>query len=1268
MPTSFADEELKDGMDAGPINEKVKLQLFVNSLGICAAPECDRRLAKLNTKLGECAHIVPRKVGSHPREDYETSLIDRSKDANLIYLCEEHHKIVDNPINASFYTAEILRAWKKEHEHWATRVKKNSLHLPPNINTIFEEMSDKLAAAANVSNNVIENLLESCEELLHSNLITEGRILLSHISLLLLKSNNSKLIAKASLLDALLLINNEEIPEAKKRLLQIIRENPNYCDAMLEYIELCDTAPEPGDKLKQIESLVRENASDHPRLLLIDLTRKYKKQEILNEQINFKKQVNDLWLNARLICLNSLFCDLDQKIEQRDSLLEKWQNVLPSSPRPHLMKVIFKTSDLLRSTTKKANLYIDALSFSKSEKKLTLTKNPLKVRDQIFWLMQEIKLEINYTIISGDFKDLSEIINITISLIEKCYFDSFIDAILMEFLVNLEIKPEQWKLIKNKIQQSRVVPSKLTLQLLFLQALKYDELYEDLEVFLRGLNDPTLGQIFQAIKVNDANKAAILINNQNDYLFSIILLQSIVKHELSIQLASLLEVDRKHQQELLFARIKVHEFHKQDRDALDLIASLDLDKAAPLALQTIERILYRNEQWHRFVLAALRLINFEGPQLHMVYLHAKLAMVYSHLGDDTNALKHAKIALKQPQDLGEETSRNILSIMGQALLMIGDPDQACQNFENYQHIKRSFHLLLEEADLYLKSNLPNKHERAISLILQAFEEVDTSDERLYLSPFALLVELANAKKILLKNELSIEDGLFVKLDGLQNNWFYIGEEKNLGAISIKPGTDNYKSLIHKPISDEINWPADRFSSPNTKRKILHIATPIAFLYQRSHEAMQNAASIGNAPIWSVQMVSGDGMFHMENLKKLFDEQFRPGNEFFETYISSPLPFSFLCKSEGGLVSAIGRLCTEKKGFIRCNNGTQKDIDSQKDTAHASLKGHACFMDGLSTLMLIESGLLETVIKALPNIGISTSAIRHLRTIAKNLEVYSSSPGRGIFIGENFEFRPKDKEREENFKNSLLKAAKILDKLPNKVIGKNYPKLEGDKNLDHILPNYFVDTLRYAQERGANILTDDALFVQAYHLIGESPIPLHFSSLSLIRALVENQEITWEAYLKYFKLLSDYRYHLLPILVDDMMRAILPTSPGGIIIPAPKNLSYFNLKFTLSSEYGVDDKTFTTILSSLFTNLISDDLVTHELANEVFTLVLSSAWGMRDKKLLPRVLFQICYQSMPGNWTSLRSRQKLESLREQLTRISCIAPLAIELPSSNIKSY
>lgn len=1269
VPTSSANEELKDGMDSGPVKEKIKLQLFVNSLGICAAPGCNQRLAELNTKLGECAHIIPRKVGSHPREDYQTSLKDRSEDANLIYLCEKHHKIIDNPINATSYTTKILRAWKIEHRNWAARVKKTSHHLPSNISTLIEEMGGKIAAAANVSETVIDNLLDSCQELIHSNNITEAGIFLSHISLLLLESNDSSLAAKAAILHVLLLINKEEIPEAKKQLLHIIKGNPNYLDAMLEYVELCDNTPEPDDELNRIETLVRDIANDHPRLLLIDLARKYKKQEIISEPIKFNKQTDDLWLNTRLICQHSLFCDLDQKLAQRDSLLEQWQKALPDSPRPHLMKVIFKTSDLLRSTAKQANHFIEALNFSKSEKKLSLTKNPLRLRDQICWIMQEIKLEVSYISISGDVRNLSEIINSMISLIGKCYFDSFIDAILMEFLINFELKPDQWRLIKCQIQESKVVPSPLSVKLLFLQALQYDELYGDLEVFLSELNDTTLGQILKAIKDKDAPTAARLINNQEDYLLSIILLQSIVKHELSIQLASLLEVTKEHQQELLLARIKVHEFHKQDKDALDLIASIDIDKAAPLALQTIERISYRNEQWHHFILAALRLLNFESPKQYKIYLHAKLAMVYSHLGDDTNAVKHAEPALKQPQGLGEETSRNILSIMGQSLLMKGDPNKACRNFENYQHIKRSFHLFLEEADLYLKSSLPDKHEKALSLILQAFEEVDTWDERLYLSAFVLLVELANAKKILLKNELLIEEGLFVKLDGLQNDWFYIGEEKNLGAILIQPGTDNYKSLIHKLISDEIDWPADRFSSPNIKRKILHIATAPVFLYQRAQEAMKNAASIGNAPIWSVQMINEDGKFHVENLKKFYNEQFRPGNEFFETYISSPLPFSFLCKSEGGLISAIGRLCTEKKGFIRCNNGTPEDIDAQKNAAHASLKGHACFMDGLSTLMLIEAGLMETVIKALPNLGISTSVVSHLRKIAKNLETYSSSPGRGIFVGGNFEFCPKDKEREENFRNRLLQAADILDELPNKVIGKIYPKLEGDKNLDHSLPNYFVDTFRYAQERGANILTDDALFVQAYNLVGESSIPLHFSSLSLIRALAENQEITWEDYFKYFALLSGYRYHLLPILVDDMLRAILPTTLGGIITPAPKNLSFFNLQFTLSSEYGVDDKTVTTILSSLFTNLILDDSVTHELANEVFVLSLPSALAKRDKVLLARVLFQICYQNMPRNWTGSKSRQKLEILKGHLTRLSwTIEPITIELLGSNFKSY
>ena len=237
-------------------------------------------------------------------------------------------------------------------------------------------------------------------------------------------------------------------------------------------------------------------------------------------------------------------------------------------------------------------------------------------------------------------------------------------------------------------------------------------------------------------------------------------------------------------------------------------------------------------------------------------------------------------------------------------------------------------------------------------------------------------------------------------------------------------------------------------------------------------------------------------------------------------------------------------------------------------------------------------------------------------------------------------------------------------MPNKVVGKTYPKSEGNINLDRMSPDYFVDAFRYAQEKEAHILTDDALFVQAYGLIGESPIPRHFSSLSLVRAMAENKQIIWDTYLKYFALLSGYRYHLLPISVDDMMQAVFPPATGGLVTSAPQNISLLNLQLILSHEYGVDDKIAASILSSFFIKLILDDSIPPEIADEIFSLTIVRSLAKRDKKLMARVLFQICRQNMPNeNWASQRSKKKLEILDQQLSRFAQeFDPVVMDVPS------
>lgn len=319
--------------------------------------------------------------------------------------------------------------------------------------------------------------------------------------------------------------------------------------------------------------------------------------------------------------------------------------------------------------------------------------------------------------------------------------------------------------------------------------------------------------------------------------------------------------------------------------------------------------------------------------------------------------------------------------------------------------------------------------------------------------------------------------------------------------------------------------------------------------------MENIAQIGNAPVWVMQLANEDGSFDFEGLKRLIKEQTQPNYDFFDTYVGTPLPISFLSTVLGGLAQALRAIIHEQKGFIRINDGSLADLDIQKVTANDVLQGTACFIDGLATLMLAEAGLLETVTKALPNIGVSTSVIRLLRKIAADFDPPSSTIGTVGVIDENLHFSPRNKEREETFRKRLLLAADLLETLPNNVIAKTYPKLEGDVGQDHLLPDYFVDAFRYAQQEEAHIVTDDALLIRSYKSLGESSIPKHFSSFSLIQNMAENGQITRDEYLRYFAQLTFYRYHLLSLSVDSMLDTVLPSTQSGIITPAPRNIGF-----------------------------------------------------------------------------------------------------------------
>lgn len=106
--------------------EKVKLVLIGKSAGICEFRGCRKNLLNenLTKKIGNYsnfAHIIAQKANG-PRGDKVLSPKLKNKESNIMVLCYQHHKLIDE--NEKEYPVKMLEDMKKEHEEFVKNVMK----------------------------------------------------------------------------------------------------------------------------------------------------------------------------------------------------------------------------------------------------------------------------------------------------------------------------------------------------------------------------------------------------------------------------------------------------------------------------------------------------------------------------------------------------------------------------------------------------------------------------------------------------------------------------------------------------------------------------------------------------------------------------------------------------------------------------------------------------------------------------------------------------------------------------------------------------------------------------------------------------------------------------------------------------------------------------------------------------------------------------------------------------------------------------------------
>lgn len=1238
---------LTDGLDSGSVADKVKTNLFAAQLGICAAPKCDNRIHVNKTRLGECAHIIPKKVGSHPREDYKTPLEDRRLEPNLLYLCEGHHKFIDNKDLATQYPADLLRQWKTEHEKWAAQVRKEATYLSADLEAKLQSAIAVLGEGATQSKELISKLLQTCREQISHGRLLEANALFSQVELLVSALGDPELTERTNIIAAVLEYKAENVHKAKEHLLEIIQNNTEAHDAMFEYIDICETAPEPGDSPEKFEQTVTTLLPGHPRLKMLAAVRAYRTQE--TAKVNASDEfpvITDPLLKHRFFIQKAIVYDVAEEKDKRDALLDQASVEFPNSPRINLFRFVFKAVDTLRSNPSQVALE-ECLFFSEEEMRLAQGKDPLIARDHLAWDFHKFLVQCELLRLFGVEKNLDETAEELLNTLSGCFADRNILAILNDVLHIVQVPEDKLVSLFNILTDSKVVKPPELLQLMLLQGLAHPAQYKVIREFMNEEGMPQYTDILDAVINRDANKVAESANKVASDDFNLGLLHFLNDKKFASEVSARLTVGDEGRQSFIFSQIETLTAAGKPEDAIKLISDMEIGLLTPGALKRIAAIAYQQGERRLFIHVAEKLCGFDLPKAYKTELLTKLALMAHKEGDAATAVRYGEQALEDLTEMKEQNARLIIWVCADSYYLMGRPEKACEIFGE-KNVPPTFEFKLVEAQFILRTTRPEKIEQATTRVLEGFLLAEAFDDRTFVSAFGILNEVNKAPNTI--GLSTAEPGCFVKLEDL--GWIYLGNLSHaMGATAITTG-DSYDAIIGKAGGGQVFWPPDKYASPGKQRKIIHILTPLGYLAARAHEGLENLAKLGTEQIWTVQALKEDGTLDLDNITAFLKDQLRNSNEFFETYTTNVLPFGFLAAVEHDLVKAISKISSEGKGFIRCNNGTSADIQRQAGVAESVLTGAPCVMDGLVALMLAESGLLQAVIEAVPHMSVPLSVISYLRKFASDLDPTSTSEGRGGLIGGNLRFTPRAVDRERDLHGKLIEASALLDGLPNKTIGRLIREDEEESSLAKSMPPCLTEPFNIALDKEAYLLTDDGVMPQAYELTEGHKAPKHFSSLALVKALVDKRLIPLADYLHFFSLLAGYRYHLLPISVGDLVDTVMHKTAGGFITVEPRNIEFLQLQLTLSADYGVNETVALRILSLFFGQLITDDTVPEDVVDSIFAYAIIRFFGQRESRLQAEVIKEVCKRQLGDErWLSRLTKKKYEILVKQLSKFS-----------------
>jgi len=1088
---------------------------------------------------------------------------------------------------------------------------------------------------------------------------------LEDVEKIILTLSDTELLLEHKILECRCLQKLERVDEAIDKYNNVAKMYPGDPRALLYLSEIYLTQYDP-DKNKELLEKAREVNSDFWLITLEDLVRKNNLDEEINvSNIDEKAFPDSPREKSSYYRVFSSIVEKSGDLARAERFIEKAIHFNPerlinyTSKFSLAINVIFSNQDTSQRSEDLQNLLqeIDEVDAKFSE------HGDIGPRNKA--VLNALRLHAFHFL--ENTQKYEKVAQETLELSLNCHLDKQIQQILASFLQVVAIPATDLDRLLNFLKCSRCELSEDLSTVLIFQFNIHNNLFT---VGKKFFEDKGIQKYLKlVVDIEDGKDDEVLSFFKNNINIAFIMASTLKSFpKLRKSIIENLPDDGNIQKKKLLLLLNFDE--KDFDEAFEILKTLDLSTLNYFECQPIFQIVRQKKAWDFEIIIINKLLEKESDPKQIINLKLELFNALMHLQKHRELIDLGENILQEYFNEGMLGPNNEYVLSNTIIACFQRGKVANRAFERareillkYQLSKPTFEFKVGiEAESHLHGNQP---EKALESLIDGIKikKVLSSTEYANLY-FLLCIRICGKIKLELESLPAVTANSFVKLQD-KDDWFFIGESDELDAILINIANNKYQLFVGKKVGEQIAL-EDRYNFGDEElTEVIEKIFPIEIyiLWKTIHKFNKLSQDGDLAGVQMVKMPKQEEAIDPQYLLKFLDDLHSRTEPFFKLYCKdNNIPLAMLSVNEGGLASAIGKIQREQKGYINFSNGSAENFENQKKAATKVIESQASFhIDATSALFLCEIGLLPKIIFYLPGLKVPQSVINSLADISEKFRYAEGQAGTMGYVQGKISIASLEKDKSDLIRSNFLNGIEALESNPDNVcVISEANKIECFPEIK--IPAELCDACSLAQRDNTPVLTDDPLYLKMIELQTKQAAPEYFSSLALVRALYEKNNLSFDEYLSFFGYLSSYRCRFLTLNSNDIEKAVFGDKQLNVI--NVKNILKFNFSLTLSVDYGVPFHIAFRVVLEFFIKVLLDDTITFDVKEKILFEIIDSFPTDLNKEDFGHMILDSCLKAIDHMDKSLIVSISTKKLRREVNNLL----QSIEIYQSEMKLW